>query len=105
MQLQSQIMRENTRVLTDVQDVTSDASIRMPVTSTPRKQPLSASNPSKAPYAMPAYSGPAYMAPAYTAPLSRSLPHTQDKASQTKPKRTLAATFCRYPSDEEDDCL
>ena len=27
MQLQSQIMRENTRVLTDVQDVTSDASI------------------------------------------------------------------------------
>ena len=68
--------------------------------STPRKQPLSASTPSRAPFATPAYSG-----SAYTTPLSRSLPHTQDKASQTKPKRTLAATFCGYPSDEEDDRL
>ena len=44
-------------------------------------------------------------ASACTALLSRSLPHTQDKASQTKPKRTLAATFCGYPSDEEDERL
>ena len=37
MQLQSQIMRDNTRILTDVQDVTSDASIHMPAaTSTPK---------------------------------------------------------------------
>ena len=36
MQLQSQIMRENTRILMDVQDVTSDASIHTPAaTSTP----------------------------------------------------------------------
>ena len=36
MQLQSQIMRDNTRILTDVQDVTSDASLHMPAaTSTP----------------------------------------------------------------------
>ena len=50
MQLQSQIMRENTWVLTDVQDVTSDASICMPVTSTPRKQPQSAGKVSRTPY-------------------------------------------------------
>ena len=101
MQLQSQIMRENTRVLTDVQDLTSDASIRMPVTSTLRKQPQSAGKVSRTPCTSPAYSG-----PVYTTPLSRSLPntvHTQDKASQTNPKRTLAATFCGYPSDEEED--
>ena len=28
---------------------------------------------------------------------------TQDKASQTKPKRMLAATFCGYSSKEEED--
>ena len=91
-------MRENTRVLTDVQDIKSDATIRTPVTSTPQKQPLSTGTPSRMPYTTPAYSG-----QVYTTPLSRSLPHTQDKASQTKPKRTLAATFCGYPSDEEED--
>ena len=47
----------------------------------------------------PAHGRPTYTAPPYTAPLSRSLPHTVDKASQTKPKSTLAATFCGYPSD------
>ena len=83
MQLQSQIMR----VLTDVQDVTSNASIRMPVTSTPRKQPLNANTVGRTPYTSQAYSG-----PVYTTPLSRSLPNTQDKA-----------TFCGYPSDEEED--
>ena len=49
------------------------------------------------------YGRPTYTAPPYTAPLSRSLPHTADKASQTKPKRTLAATFCGYPSDLEEE--
>ena len=72
MQLQSQIMRENMRVLTDVQDVTADASIHTPVTSTPRKQPLSASTPSRASHTTPAYSG-----QAYTTPLSRSLREVQ----------------------------
>ena len=71
MQLQSQITRENTRILTDVQYVTSDASIHTPaVTSTPRKVPLSTSTPARTPYATPAYSRPAYTAPPYTAPLS-----------------------------------
>ena len=70
MQLQSQIMRENTRVLTDVQDVMSNASIRTPVTSTPRKQPQKdVSRLSRTMYNSPAYSG-----PAYSTPLSRSLP-------------------------------
>ena len=104
MQLQSQIMRENTRVLTDVQDVTSDASIHMPVTSTPRKQPQKdVSRVSRSTYNSPAYSG-----PVYTTPLSRSLPSSvpkTDKATQTKPKRTLAATFCGYPSEEEEDLV
>ena len=104
MQLQSQIMRDNTRILTDVQDVMSDASIHMPAaTSTPRQAPLSTSTPARTPYVTPAYGRPTYMAPPYTAPLSRSLPHTADKASQTKPKRTLAATFCGYPSDVEEE--
>ena len=74
MQLQSQIMRENTRILTDVQDVTSDASIHMPATSTPRKVPLSTSTPARTPYVTPAYSRPTYTAPPYTAPLSRAYP-------------------------------
>ena len=47
MQLQSQIMRENTRIITDVQDVKSDASIHMPATSTPQKVPLSAAPPAR----------------------------------------------------------
>ena len=47
----------------------------------------------------------AYSGPVYRTPLSRSLPNsvpTTDKATQTKPKRTLAARFCGYPSKEED---
>ena len=107
MQLQSQIMRENTRILTDVQDVTSDTSIRMPAaTSTPIKPPLrpqSTSLPARAQYGTSAYGRPTYSAPPYSTPLSRSLPHTADRASQTKPKRTLAASFCGYPSDIEED--
>ena len=92
-------MRDNTRILTDVQDVTSDASIHMPAApSTPKKVPLSTSTPARTPYVTPAYGR-----PTYTVPLSRSLPHTVDKASQTKPKRTLAATFCGYPSDVEEE--
>ena len=77
MQLQSQIMRENTRILTDVQDVTSDASIHMPAaTSTPIKPPQSTNTPARTPYGTPAYGRPTYTAPPYTTPLSRSLPHT-----------------------------
>ena len=101
MQLQSQIMRENTKVLTDVQDVTSDASIRMPVTSTPKKQPPRDANRTNGTVYSPPYNG-----PVYRTPLSRSLRNpvpTTDKATQTKPKRTLAATFCGYPSEEEED--
>ena len=104
MQLQSQIMRENTRVLTDVQDVTSDTSICMPVTSTPKKTPpKDVSRLGRTTYNSPAYSG-----PTYSTPLSRSLPAAVpsiDKATQTKPKRTLAATFCGYPSEEEEDLV
>ena len=92
MQLQSQIMRENTRVLTDVQDVTSDASVRTTstlVTSTPKKNPQTdVTRLGGSSYHVPAYSG-----PTYSAPLSRSLPATTptaDKASQTKPKKTLS---------------
>ena len=95
-------MRENTRVLPDVQDVTSDASIRMPVTSTPKKQ-MDVSRLGRSTYNVLAYSG-----PTCGAPLSRSLPattSTADKASQTKPKKTLAATFCRYPSEDEEDLV
>ena len=104
MQLQSQIMRDNTRILTDVQDVTSNASIHMPAaTSMPKKVLLSTSTPARMPYVTPAYDRPTYTAPPYTAPLSRSLPHTVDKASQTKPKRTLATMFCGYPSDVEEE--
>ena len=104
MQLQSQLMRDNTRNLTDVQDVTPDASIHMPAaTSTPKKAPLSTSTPARTPYVTPAYGRPTYTAPPYTAPLSQSLPHTVDKTCQTKPKRTLAATFCGYPSDVEEE--
>ena len=103
-QLQSQIMRENTRILTDVQDVTSDASIRMPAaTSTPIKPPQSTSLPARAQYGTSAYGRPTYTVPPYSTPLSRSLPHTADRASQTKPKRTLAATFCGYLSDIEEE--
>ena len=100
MRLQSQLMRENTRVLTDVQDVTSDASIRIPVKSTPKKTPTKdVSRLGRTTYNSPAYSG-----PTYSTPLSRSLAAavpTIDKATQTKPKRTLAATFCGYPEDED----
>ena len=104
MQLQSQIMRDNKRILTDVQDVTSNASIHMPAaTSTPKKVPLSTSTPARTPYMTPAYGRPTYTAPPYTVPLSRSLLHTADKASQTKPKRTPAAMFCGYPSDMEEE--
>ena len=93
MQLQSQIMRENTRVLTDIQDVTSDASIHMPVTRTPRKTPQrDVSRLGRSTYSSPAYSGPTY-----------NTPPSADKATQTKPKRTLAATFCGYPSENEED--
>ena len=64
MQLQSQIMGENTRILTDVQDVTSDASICMPVTSTPKKSPpKDVSRLGRTTYNSPAYSGPTYSTP------------------------------------------
>ena len=65
MQLQSQIMRENTRVLMDVQDVTSDASIRTttstPITSTPKKNPQTdVTHLGRSSYHVPAYSKPMY---------------------------------------------
>ena len=104
MQLQSQIMRENTRVLTDVQDVTSDASICMPVTSMPKKTPqMDVSRLGRS-----TYNGPAYSGPTYSTLLSRSLPAattTADKASQTKPKKTLTAMFCGYPSEDKEDLV
>ena len=103
MKLQSQIMRENTRVLTEVQDVTSDASIhtttRTPITNTPKKNPQAdVTRLGRSLNHVPAYSGPTYSA---QTPLSRSLPVTTSTASQTKPKKTLATTFCGYPSEDE----
>ena len=87
-----------------MQDVTSDARIHMPVTSMPKKTPqMDVSRLGRSTYNAPAYSG-----PMYSAPLSRSLPaltSTADKASQTKPKKTLAATFCGYPPEDEEDLV
>ena len=41
-----------------------------------------------------AYSGPASIA-------SRNMPLTAAASTKAKPRKTLAATFCGYPSDEE----
>ena len=83
-------MRENTRVLTDVQDVTSDASIHMPVTSTPKKTPQR----DVSRLGRSTYSGPAYSGPTYNTPLSKSLPAAMP-----------TATFCGYPSEDEKDLV
>ena len=109
------MLRENTRILTDVQDVTSDESI--PFTSTPKKNPrtdvthmgtgggtYSSPAHSSSTYNSPAYSRSTYNSPAYsgqTPMASRSMPLTATSTTQTKPKKTLAATFCRYPSDDD----
>ena len=99
MQLQSQLLRENTRVLTDIQDVTFDVST--PITSTPKKNPqMDVTWLGRSSYNSPAYSGLMYTS--QTPLASRSLPTTTSTASQTKPKKTLAATFCGYPSDDEE---
>ena len=99
MQLQSQLLRENTRVLTDVQDVTSDVSTL--ITITPKKNPqMDVTRLGRSSYNSPAYSGSMYTSQTQLA--SRSLPATMSSASQTKPKKTLAATFCGYPSDDEE---
>ena len=50
-------------------------------------------------YSSPAYSGSMYST--QTPMASRSMP-TTSTASQTKPKKTLVATFCGYPSDDEE---
>ena len=104
MQLQSQMLRENTRILTNVQDVTSDENI--PITSTPKKNPrmdVTRMGTGRGTYSSPAYSSLTYNSLAYSTqtPLaSRSMP-TASTSTQTKPKKTLAATFCGYPSNEE----
>ena len=87
MQLQSQLLRENTRVLTDVQGVTADAST--PITSTPKRNPqMDVSRLGRSTYSSAAYSGPTYTT---RNPLtSRSLPATTSTASQTKPKKRLS---------------
>ena len=89
MQLQSQLLRENTRVLTDV---TSE--ISTPIISTPKKNPQT----DVTRLGRSAYSSPAYSSSMYTS----QTPLTMSTASQTKPKKTLAATFCGYPSDDKD---
>ena len=76
----------------------------MPVTSTPKK--TSQRNVNRLDRST--YSSPAYSGPTYNTPISRSLPAAApfvDKATQTKPKRTLAATFCGYPFKEEEDLV
>ena len=98
---------KNTRVLTEVQDVTSDASIHSttstPITSTPKKNlQTDVAHLGRSSYHVPAYSGPTY---SKQTPLSRSLLATTSTASQTKPKKTLAATFCGYPSEDEEDLV
>ena len=92
MQLQIQLLGENTRVLTDVQDVTADVSTH--ITSTPKKNPQTdVTQLGRSTYSSPAYSGPMYTT--QTPLTSRSMPATTSTASQTKPKKTLATTFRR----------
>ena len=85
------MLRENTRVLKDVQDVTADASIRTtstPKTSTPKRNPqMDVSRLGRSTYSVPAYSELAYTA--HTPLTKRSLPATTSTVSQTKPKKTL----------------
>ena len=88
-------------MLTDVQDVTSDVST--PITSTPKKSPqtdVTRLGTGRSTYSSPAYSGSMYST---QTPLAKRSMSTMSTASQTKPKRTLAAIFCGYPIGRRGD--